>query len=58
MNNSLINRIASLDHIGKTAIRYGIVVVFIWIGALKFFPYEADGIVPFVANSPFMSEFL
>jgi uncharacterized membrane protein YkgB len=39
------------------AVRYGIVVVFLWIGALKFIPYEADGIVPFVANSPFMSEF-
>jgi uncharacterized membrane protein YkgB len=57
MNNSLINLISGFDRAGKTAIRYGIVVVFIWIGVLKFFPYEADGIVPFVANSPFMSEF-
>jgi uncharacterized membrane protein YkgB len=57
MNNSLITLISSFDRAGKTAIRYGIVVVFIWIGVLKFFPYEADGIVPFVANSPFMSEF-
>lgn len=29
----------------------------IWIGGLKAFQYEADGIVPFVANSPFMSFF-
>lgn len=57
MNNSFINFIAGLEQQGKTAVRYGIVVVFIWIGALKFFTYEADGIVPFVANSPFMSEF-
>jgi uncharacterized membrane protein YkgB len=26
-----------------------------WIGGLKAFQYEADGIVPFVANSPLMS---
>ncbi|GAA4318050.1 DUF417 family protein [Mucilaginibacter gynuensis] len=29
----------------------------IWIGGLKFADYEADGITPFVANSPFMSFF-
>ena len=29
----------------------------VWIGGLKAFPYEADGIVPFVINSPFMSFF-
>ena len=57
MNNSFLHLIAGLDRAGKTAVRYGIVIVFIWIGALKFAPYEADGIVPFVANSPFMSEF-
>lgn len=28
-----------------------------WIGGLKAFHYEADGIVPFVANSPLMSFF-
>ena len=57
MNKTFIHLIAGLDPIGRTAIRYAIVVVFIWIGFLKFFTYEADGIVPFVANSPFMSEF-
>lgn len=57
MNNSIINRIANLDQFGKKVIRFGIVVVFLWIGGLKFFTYEADGIVPFVANSPFMSFF-
>ncbi len=29
----------------------------VWIGGLKAFKYEADGIVPFVANSPLMSFF-
>ena len=54
---SVIHFIASLENIGKKVIRVGIVIVFLWIGFLKFFTYEADGIVPFVANSPFMSFF-
>ena len=55
MKNALLNTIANLDNLGKNAVRAGIVIVFLWIGGLKFFTYEADGIVPFVANSPFMS---
>lgn len=35
--------------------RIAIFVVMAWIGGLKAFQYEADGIVPFVSNSPFMS---
>jgi len=35
--------------------RLGLVVVLLWIGGLKIYKYEADGIVPFVANSPLMS---
>lgn len=57
MNKSFLHSIAGLEGFGKFALRCGIVIVFIWIGALKFTTYEADGIVPFVANSPFMSEF-
>jgi uncharacterized membrane protein YkgB len=38
-------------------IRVAIFVVMIWIGGLKAFNYEADGIVPFVINSPFMKFF-
>ena len=37
--------------------RVAIAVVFIWIGWLKFAPYEADSITPFVANNPVMSQF-
>lgn len=37
--------------------RISILIVMIWIGGLKVFQYEADGIVPFVANSPLMSFF-
>ncbi|MDM1293345.1 YkgB family protein [Sphingobacterium sp. N143] len=38
--------------------RIGIFIVMAWIGGLKAFHYEAEGIIPFVANSPFMSFFL
>ncbi len=37
--------------------RIGIFIVMAWIGGLKAFQYEADGIVPFVANSPLMNFF-
>lgn len=40
---------------GSFLIRYGLVVVLIWIGTLKFTQYEADGIRPFAENSPFFS---
>jgi uncharacterized membrane protein YkgB len=57
MKTTIITFIAGLDNLGKKVVRLGIIIVFLWIGGLKFFPYEADGIVPFVANSPFMSFF-
>ncbi len=37
--------------------RISIMIVMVWIGGLKVFQYEADGIVPFVINSPFMKFF-
>lgn len=48
---------ASLDRVGMGLLRIGLIVVLLWIGGLKIFRYEADGIVPFVANSPVMSFF-
>ena len=57
MINSFVHFIANLAPFGKKTLRFGMVVVFLWIGILKFFPYEADGIAPFVGNSPFMSFF-
>ncbi len=45
------------QRIGIAALRISIAIVFLWIGALKFVPYEADSITPFVANSPVMSFF-
>lgn len=38
-------------------LRVTVFIVMAWIGGLKAFQYEADGIVPFVINSPFMSFF-
>ncbi|MDD4819657.1 MAG: DUF417 family protein [Flavobacteriales bacterium] len=50
--------IAAQSHrLGVNLIRIAILVIFVWIGGLKFWNYEAEGIVPFVANSPFMSFF-
>jgi reactive chlorine resistance protein C len=46
-----------LDKLGVALTRVGLIVVLLWIGGLKVARYEADGIVPFVANSPFMSFF-
>ena len=45
------------SRVGLHAMRVAIAVIFVWIGALKFAPYEADSITPFVANSPLMSFF-
>ena len=45
------------DRLGIALTRLGLIIVLLWIGALKAAPYEADGIVPFVANSPTMKFF-
>jgi uncharacterized membrane protein YkgB len=55
--NKLFELAARLDRVGVTVTRIGLVVVLVWIGGLKVFAYEDEGIVPFVANSPFMSFF-
>ena len=54
---ALLTFTSSLKSFGMKFIRVAILIVFVWIGGLKYFHYEADGIVPFVANSPFMSFF-
>jgi len=36
-------------------LRWSLVIVFLWFGGMKFTNYEAQGIAPFIANSPFMS---
>jgi uncharacterized membrane protein YkgB len=53
----IYQKAAALDRIGMALLRLGLVVVLFWIGGLKFSKYEADSIVPLVANSPLMSFF-
>jgi reactive chlorine resistance protein C len=36
-------------------LRWALVIIFVWFGGMKFTNYEANGIAPFVANSPIMS---
>lgn len=36
-------------------LRWALVVIFLWFGGMKFTAYEANGIAPFIAHSPFMS---
>jgi uncharacterized membrane protein YkgB len=55
---ALFELAARADRLGVTVTRLGLIVVFLWIGGLKAARYEADGIIPFVANSPFMRFFL
>ncbi len=53
--NKLFEYAAHADRLGVTLTRVGLVVVLVWIGGLKVFKFEDEGIVPFVANSPLMS---
>ncbi len=47
-------RVSRLDRVGMGMLRVALVIVLVWIGGLKFVDYEADSIVPLVANSPIM----
>jgi uncharacterized membrane protein YkgB len=40
--------------LGSRILRYGLAIVIGWIGAMKFTGYEANGIQPLVAHSPFL----
>jgi uncharacterized membrane protein YkgB len=41
-----------IESSGSVVMQYGLAVIFLWFGAMKFTDYEAQGIAPFVANSP------
>lgn len=53
--NNLENQSALVRRLGEFLIRYGLVLVLGWIGAMKFTAYEAAGIKALVETSPFMS---
>ncbi|MBA4032459.1 MAG: hypothetical protein C0478_16435 [Planctomyces sp.] len=55
--NTLFEFAARCDRAGLVVTRVGLVLVLVWIGGLKMYRYEDEGIVPFVANSPLMSFF-
>ena len=45
----------TMQNIGANVLRYGLVIILLWVGLLKFTAYEAEGIQGLVANSPFFS---
>jgi reactive chlorine resistance protein C len=47
-----------LARVERVLLRYGLALILLWIGAMKFTSYEANGIRPLEANSPFMRPFL
>ncbi|WP_257657833.1 YkgB family protein [Parapedobacter lycopersici] len=55
--NSILHTLAGAQRNLVHLLRISIFIVMAWIGGLKAFQYEADGIVPFVANSPLMQFF-
>ncbi|NJN00974.1 MAG: DUF417 family protein [Leptolyngbyaceae cyanobacterium RM1_1_2] len=58
MTTATQNKIAlgrNFENADFLIIQYGLVLIFLWIGLLKFLPFEAEAIQPLVANSPFMS---
>lgn len=54
---NLLNFLSKGQSLFINFIRVAVFIVMVWIGGLKAYQYEADGIVPFVTNSPFMSFF-
>ena len=55
MTSATDNLADRIEMAGRHSVRYGLVVVLAWIGAMKFTAYEAEGISGFVSNSPLMS---
>jgi reactive chlorine resistance protein C len=54
---SAFGKIASLDRIALRVLRAGLILVLAWMGGLRFANYEAENIVPLIANSPLTGEF-
>ena len=50
-------RFGSQEHLlaSLALLRWALAIIFLWFGAMKFTAYEANGIAPFIANSPIMS---
>jgi uncharacterized membrane protein YkgB len=50
-----LGQVKAVEVLGRQALRYGLVLVLLWIGGMKFTAYEAAGISGFVSNSTPMS---
>jgi uncharacterized membrane protein YkgB len=55
--NLVINCLANSQASFLQLLKASIFLVMMWLGGLKIFQYEAEGFVPFVANSPLMNFF-
>jgi reactive chlorine resistance protein C len=47
--------VTHIERLGAVFLRYGLVVAIGWIAAMKVTEYEAKGIQPLIAHSPFLS---
>ena len=54
-DGSLLGTVKLIEHI---LLRYGLALILLWIGGMKFTSYEAHGIMGLEANSPFMRPLL
>ncbi|MGH7536184.1 MAG: DUF417 family protein [Gemmatimonadales bacterium] len=52
--NSAAGIAGNLEAAGRLLLRYGLVLVIGWIGAMKFTTFEAAGVKPLVETSPFL----
>lgn len=55
IDNRNVNRAMQVQGMGVSIIRYGLALVLIWIGILKFTSYEAGGVEPLGQHSLFFS---
>lgn len=49
-----VPRANHIQFAGEFLIRYGLTLILLWIGAMKFTAFEAAAIQPLIASSPFM----
>jgi reactive chlorine resistance protein C len=47
--------VVKIERLGSIFLRYGLVIAIGWIAAMKVTEYEAKGIQPLIAHSPFLS---
>ncbi len=55
-DSAVVDNLADpMEMSSSVLLRYGLVLTLVWIGAMKFTAYEAEGISPFISNSPLFS---